>query len=156
MSRTKRADEGPALQRTLAAFEAFEPRLMAAHVADFTALQITMAQAKLLYVVMSGGPLSVSEIATRLGISMSTASGAVDHLVQLEMLARAEEPKNRRQVRVSITPTGTRTIEQMRDLSARQLRALLERLDDKDLKVIERAIRIMTAALATLPKGPSQ
>jgi len=153
MATTKRTDERPALQRALAAFEAFEPRLMAAHVADFTAVEITMAQAKLLYVVMTGGPLSVSEIATRLGISLSTASGAVDHLVQLGMLARADDPKNRRQVRVSMTLAGSRAIEQMRDLGARQLRAVLERLNDRDLRAVERAIRIMTSALSTDQAG---
>jgi DNA-binding MarR family transcriptional regulator len=136
-----------ALDRTLAALEVLEQRLMAAHVADFTAVEVTMAQAKLLYVVISGGPQSVSEIAGHLGVSISTASGAVDHLVQLGLLARADDPQNRRQVRVSATPEGVQTIEQMRDLGARHFRTLLERLEDRDLRTIERAIRVLTVAI---------
>jgi DNA-binding MarR family transcriptional regulator len=137
------------LERTLAALAVLEQRMMAAHVADFTAVEVTMAQAKLLWVVISGGPQSVSEIAGHLGVSISTASGAVDHLVQLGLLARTDDPRNRRQVRVSATPKGIRTIEQMRDLGARHFRALLERLDERDLRTIDRAIRVLTAAIPT-------
>jgi DNA-binding MarR family transcriptional regulator len=129
--------------------EVLEQRLMAAHVADFTAVEVTMAQAKLLYVVISGGPQSMSEIAAHLGISISTASGAVDHLVQIGLLTRTEDPRNRRQVQVSATPEGVQTIEQMRDLGARHFRAVIERLGERDLRTIERAIHVLTDAIPT-------
>jgi DNA-binding MarR family transcriptional regulator len=148
-ARTKSRTGSETLERTLAALEVLEQRLMAAHVADFTAVEVTMAQAKLLYVVISGGPQSMSEIAGNLGISISTASGAVDHLVQLGLLARTDDPRNRRQVRVSATPKGIQTIEQMRDLGARHFRNLIERLGERDLRTIERAIRVLTAAIPT-------
>lgn len=137
----------PALARALATFEVFQQRLMGAHAAEFTALDITMAQAKLLYVVSAGGELSMSEIAQRLGVTVSTASGAVDHLVGIGFLARSDDPANRRQVRVSVTELGTDTLEQVRELSTRQLRQLFEVLSDDDLEVVEQAIRIMSDAV---------
>jgi DNA-binding MarR family transcriptional regulator len=137
----------PALDRTVAAFEAFQPRLMAAHEAEFTTTDLTMAQAKLLYVVTVRGELSLSDIAAHLNVTLSTASGAVDHLVGLGMLTRADDPANRRQVRVSATPLGRDTLEQIRELGMHQLRALLERVDDASLEIVERAIRILTDAL---------
>jgi DNA-binding MarR family transcriptional regulator len=137
------------LAAALEAFETFQQRLAAVHVADFTALELTMAQAKLLYVVISGGPLSVSDIGARLGISVSTASGAVDHLVQLQLLTRAEDPRNRRQVLVSATPAGVQSLEQMRDLGSRHMSSLLEGLTREELAVVERAVRILTAAMPT-------
>lgn len=120
--------------------------MMAVHAAEFTTLDITMAQAKLLYVLMAGGELSMSEIAKRLGVTVSTASGAVDRLVELELLSRSDDPDNRRQVRVSVTPTGMETLEQVRELSTRQLRSLFERVSDSDLNVITHAIHIMADA----------
>ena len=96
----------PSLDRALAAFEVLQQRLMAVHAAEFTTLDITMAQAKLLYVVMAVGELSMSEIAQQLGVTVSTASGAVDRLVELGLLARSDDPNNRRQVRVSVTAFG--------------------------------------------------
>ena len=66
-------------------------------------------------------------------------------------LDRFEDPANRRQVRVSATRQGLDALEQMRELGTRQLTALLERVSDEDLAVIERAIRIMTTAIADQP-----
>ena len=82
-------DVRPAVQNALDAFEDLQRRLMSLHAPDFAALDITMSQAKLLYVLMAAGELSMSETAQRLGISISSASGAVDHLVGLGLLRRA-------------------------------------------------------------------
>jgi DNA-binding MarR family transcriptional regulator len=120
---------------------------MAVHAAEFTTLDITMAQAKLLYVV-AVGELSVSEIAQRLGVTVSTASGAVDRLVELGLLARSDDPNNRRQVRVSVTALGMETLEQIRELSTRQLRSLFAQVGDDDLDIISRAIHIMADAVS--------
>jgi DNA-binding MarR family transcriptional regulator len=153
MDMPKPSSDRPALARALATFEVFQHRLIGAHAAEFTTLDITMAQAKLLYVVSAGGELSMSEIAQRLGVTISTASGAVDHLVGVGFLARSDDPANRRQVRVSITPLGSQTLEQVRELSTRQLRNLFELLSDDDLAVIERATRIMSDAVARSVEG---
>jgi len=139
----------PAVSRTLEAYEAFEQRLMAVHAPEFTAFDLTMAQAKLLYVVTVSGDLSMSEIAVRLGVTISTASGAVDHLVSAGLLSRVDDPANRRQVRVSVTSRGRDALEQMRELTVRQLQELLNPLDDTQLDVVERAIRILTDAVAS-------
>ncbi len=83
-------------------------RLVGAHAAQFTELTITMAQAKLVYVVVAGGSLHLAELATRLGIGSSSASEQVDRLVELDLLRRTEDPADRRQVVVTPTPTGGR------------------------------------------------
>jgi DNA-binding MarR family transcriptional regulator len=93
----------------------------------------------------------MSDIAHRLGVAISTASGAVDHMVTAGYLTRFDDPANRRQVRVSATRQGLDALEQMRELGTRQLTALLERVSDKDLGVVEHAIRIMTTAIADQP-----
>src|SRR4051812_14744732 len=85
-----------ALERALAAYEVLEQRLMSVHAPEFAALDITMAQAKLLYVVTAAGDLTMSEVAQRLGVTLSTASGAVDHLVAQGLVARTDDPANRR------------------------------------------------------------
>ena len=154
-SSTAPSDRRPAIERALETFEAFQQRLMSIHAPDFAALDVTMAQAKLLYVVAAAGELSMSEIAQRVGVTISTASGAVDHLVAAGLLARGDDPTNRRQVRVSVTPRGIDNLEQLRELSLRQLRQLLERVPDDDLEVVERATRILMASIeAADASGP--
>lgn len=146
----------PALARALEAFEQFQQRIVALHVPEFTSLDVTMAQAKLLYVLMAEGGLSMSETASRLGVTVSTASGAVDHLVALGLLTRLDDPNNRRQVRISITQTGSDVLEQMRELSTRQLVALFALVSDGDLAIVERATRILAdAALAAASHPPT-
>ena len=147
----------PALERALEAFEVLQQRLMAVHAPEFTSVDLTMAQAKLLYVVTASGELSMSEIAHRLGVTISTASGAVDHLVSVGLLSRVDDPANRRQVVVSVTPFGLETLEQLRELGTRQLRALLEAVrDDGDLALIERAMRILSDALEAPGQPPTR
>jgi DNA-binding MarR family transcriptional regulator len=147
----------PALDRALEAFEVLQHRLMAVHAPEFTSVDLTMAQAKLLYVVTASGDLSMSEVAHRLGVTISTASGAVDHLVSVGLLSRVDDPANRRQVVVSVTPFGLETLEQLRELSTRQLRALFEVVSDDDLAVIERSIRILADAVESVasPTSPT-
>ena len=141
----------PMVVRVMAAFEAFQQRLMALHAVEFANLEITMAQAKLLYVVTAAGELSMSETAQRLGVTVSTASGAVDRLVELGLLERSDDPTNRRQVRVSVTEIGRQTLEQLQELNSRQLRDLFRRVSDEDLQIVELATLILTEAAAAAP-----
>jgi DNA-binding MarR family transcriptional regulator len=150
MAQANQDEDRPALAAALAAMDVFQQRLMALHATEFTTLDVTMPQAKLLYVVATAGELSMSEIAARLGVTVSTSSGAVERLVELGLVARSDDPNNRRQVRVSITEMGTTTLGQLRELSSRQLRALLERVPDKDLAIVEGATRILTDAMTDL------
>jgi DNA-binding MarR family transcriptional regulator len=144
----------PAVLRTLEAFEVFQQRLMSIHAPEFAALDLTMAQAKLLYVLTVAGELSISEIGHRLGVTISTASGAVDHLVAMGYLSRSDDPSNRRQARVSVTAEGAAALEQLRELSARQLRMLLAPLTDAELVVIRRATRIMSRSISAVAVEP--
>ena len=146
----------PAAEQALEAFEAFHRGLMSVHAPAFAALDLTMAQAKLLYVVTAAGELTMSEIAHRLGVMISTASGAVDHLVGLGLITRNHNPADRRQVRVSTTRVGQAMLEELRELSTRQLRALFDVLNDDDLAVIERATRLMTRAVEMTSSPASQ
>lgn len=148
--------ERPMVARVMASFGAFQQRLMTLHAVEFTSLEITMAQAKLLYVVTAAGELSMSETAQRLGITVSTASGAVDRLVELGLLERSDDPANRRQVRVSVTEIGRRSLEQLQELNTRHLRQLFDLVSDEDLEVLERATLILTdAASAAAPAESS-
>jgi DNA-binding MarR family transcriptional regulator len=140
----------------MAAFALLQQRLMALHAPEFTTLDITMAQAKLLYVLMAAGELSLSQTAAQLGVAISTASGAVDHLVDLGLVDRSEDPANRRQIRVSVSATGREVLEQMREFSTRQFMELAAQLGDDELAVIERATTILARAAQSDPATQSE
>ena len=120
-------------------------RLIAGHASDITEVGITMAAG--LYVVMAAGRLRMSELAARLGIGMSSASGIVDRLVELSMLRREDDPNDRRQVVITATKVAQDLIERFRELNQRQLRELLGRLDAGELAVIGQSLDIFDRAI---------
>ncbi len=122
-------------------------RLVGGHAAEFTELTITMAQAKLVYVVVAGGSLHLAELAARLGIGSSSASEQVDRLVDLDLLRRVDDPADRRQVVVTATPQAEEMLERFRELNQRQLRELLAHLDRDELRVVANSIEIFGLAI---------
>ena len=122
-------------------------RLVAGHAPEFTEVSITMAQAKVLYVVTAAGRLRMSELAARLGIGSSSASELADRLVEMGLLERHHAADDRRQVVVSATADAIALLERFRELNQRQLRELLAQLDADELAVIERSFEVFERAL---------
>ncbi len=152
------------LDRVIAIFERLMHRLMASHAPELNTIELTMSQTKAIYLVLAAGQLRMSELAARLGITSSTATGIVDNLVANGLLARHEDPSDRRQVVVSATPEAEATVERFRELNSHRLRAMLDLVAPDDLTVVERALAILDAAVAaeqttsttTDPQGDTQ
>lgn len=112
---------------------------------------MTVAQIKALYVVAASGPIRMSALAVRLGTALSTTSGVVDRLVGMGLLERSVDPEDRRQVLVQTTPEAHRQLEHMSELSRDRMRDLLGRLRSMaDIEIVERALRLLAAAAATI------
>ena len=77
-----------------------------------------MPQAKLLYLLGASGELHMSDLVQRLGVSLSTVSGLVDRVVDHGLATRREDPADRRQVVVGLTPAGAAFIDRFRELNA--------------------------------------
>jgi len=127
-------------------YEQLMQRLADSHAPEFLEIAVTMPQAKLLYLLGATGDLHMSEIVARLGVSLSTVSGLVDRVVDQGLAARREAPADRRQVVVSLTPKGTEFIDRFRELNARQMRELLELLDDHALAQVRDALAALARA----------
>jgi len=146
--RPRRRPADADLDRVVGVFDTLMHRLMAGHAPELNAIDLTMSQTKALYLVLAAGHLRMSELAARLGVTSSTATGVVDGLVAQGLLARLEEPADRRQVVVAATVQAEATLEQLRELNSRRMRAMLGHVAADDLEVIERALLILDAALA--------
>jgi DNA-binding MarR family transcriptional regulator len=123
--------------------EALMHRLADSHAPEFLEVAITMPQAKLLYLLGASGDLHMSDLVTRLGVSLSTVSGLVDRVVDQGFAHRREDAIDRRQVVVGLTPAGTAFIDHFRELNVRQMRALLAFADDEDLDQIRFGLAAM-------------
>jgi DNA-binding MarR family transcriptional regulator len=136
------------MDRILAVFDGLMHRLMVSHAPELNLIDLTMSQTKALYLVLSAGQLRMSELAGRLGITSSTATGVVDGLVSHGLLSRHEDPADRRQVVVRATAEAEATLESFRELNSRRMREMLAHVDAADLGVVERALRILDGAVA--------
>jgi DNA-binding MarR family transcriptional regulator len=122
-------------------------RLISDHAPEFTEVGVTMAQAKVLYVVLAAGHLRMSELASRLGIGASSASEIVERLVELGLLRRVDDADDRRQVVITATPDAAALIERFRELNQRQLREMLGRLDADELAIVAESLEIFHRAI---------
>jgi DNA-binding MarR family transcriptional regulator len=135
------------IDELVAGFERLMQRLADTHAPDFLEIAVTMPQAKLLYLLGASGELHMSELVTRLGVSLSTVSGLVDRVVDAGLASRREDSVDRRQVVVSLTPAGADFVDRFRELNARQMRELLEQVDDAGLRHVQGAIDALLAAV---------
>jgi DNA-binding MarR family transcriptional regulator len=148
-------DREAVLDRVMTGFEAFMHRMAVTHADEFTDIGLTMAQAKVLYLVQAMEPLRMSELAARLGVTLSTTSGLVERLVEASLLTRRDDPADRRQVMLSLTETGAVRLDRMRELNAGHMRRMLAQVSDADLLVVERSIGILAEAADRLRPGPT-
>ena len=141
----------------IAGYETLMQRLADSHAPEFLEIAITMPQAKLLYLLGAAGELHMSDLVHRLGVSLSTISGLVDKVVDQGLASRREDPADRRQVVVALTPAGREFIDRFRELNARQMRELLELLGDQDLARVRDALAALATAAARIAnaEGPA-
>jgi DNA-binding MarR family transcriptional regulator len=147
MTTTPNETSDDAYDRIITIFDRLMHRLMATHAPELSAIDLTMAQTKALYIVLAAGRLRMSELAARLGVTSSTATGQVDRLVELGLLERREDAGDRRQVVVTGTDRAEATVEQFRELNSLRMREMLANVAARDLPTVERALRILEAAV---------
>ena|SRR5438132_6784076 len=105
---------------------------------------ITFAQMRVLWTLDNNGRSATpGEIADRLGVTSSTATGLVERLAEGGYIQRAHSREDRRQVLLSLRPRGRRLMAGFRRLRQSRLQRLMSRLGRNDV------VR-MTDALETL------
>ena len=105
---------------------------------------ITFAQMRVLWTLDNNGDTATpSEVAERLGISSSTATGLVERLAEGGYIQRSHSTEDRRQVLLRLRPKGRRMMAGFRKLRQSRLQKLMTQLGRGD-------VTRMTDALETL------
>ena len=114
--------------------------------------QLTMPQLKILLLLYRLGDTSGRELAGLLGVSLATLSGMVDRLVAHDLVARHEDPHDRRVRRISLSPTGNEMIGKIITAGAEKQARLLRLLTDEELRTVREAslamVRVASADAA--------
>jgi DNA-binding MarR family transcriptional regulator len=98
---------------------------------------------------LADGPLSVSDVAARTGVAVSTATRMLQSLARAGWVRRAAATadRDRRRRPVELTPAGRRVMDQAGDALRARIRELLERLDDEERAAIVIGMRALARAL---------
>ncbi len=105
---------------------------------------LTFAQMRVLWTLDNNGDRATpSEVAERLGITSSTATGLVERLAEGGYIQRSHSTEDRRQVLLRLRPKGRRMMAGFRKLRQSRLQKLMTQLGRGD---VDR----MTDALETL------
>jgi DNA-binding MarR family transcriptional regulator len=91
--------------------------------------------------------MSVTELAQRLNLERSSVSRLVDVLVKENFIQRDINEANRREMVLSLTEKGSRTIRQVREQSIKFYQSVLGDLPDNDQMIIMEGFKKFTVAL---------
>ncbi len=108
---------------------------------------LTMQQVRVLGHVAKRPGIAGHELGDLLGVSAPTASGLVERLVEKGLIARVDDPDDRRLRRLHPTEAGLDVIRQMDSMFGRALGVVLTRLSAADLELLCRGARAMLDAL---------
>jgi DNA-binding MarR family transcriptional regulator len=89
---------------------------------------VTPPQLRVLVMVASRGPLNLAAVARGLGVHPSNATRACDRLVASGLLDRREDPDDRRNLLLRLTPEGRRLVDGVMDRRRHAIADVLGRM----------------------------
>ncbi|MGN6606926.1 MAG: MarR family winged helix-turn-helix transcriptional regulator [Jatrophihabitans sp.] len=102
--------------------------------------EVEPAQFRALVVVASREAVSLGELAESTGISLSTASRLCERLVAQGLLDRTDDPSDRRQLALRLTPAGQKLVDAVTDARRADLLPVLQRLTRRQRDELVRAL----------------
>lgn len=110
---------------------------------------LTFAQMRVLWTLDSNGTHATpGEIARRLGVSNSTATGLVERLADGGYIRRSHSTRDRRQVLLQLRPKGRRMMAGFRKVRQSRLRRLLATLRRGDVRKMSGALTVLNDVLS--------
>ncbi|MGH3278309.1 MAG: MarR family winged helix-turn-helix transcriptional regulator [Trebonia sp.] len=96
---------------------------------------------------LRGGPLTVGELAFRLGLTLSTVSGVLADLDRAGLVERHADPADRRRTIVQVEPGQATLIGHWLDGAAKPLARVLEKLTPSEQEAFLKAMDLLETEL---------
>lgn len=136
-----------------AAVDAIVSVLDAARLAHSPA--IPPAQLRVLTIISASRHTNMSRLAEALSVVPSSASRLCDRLEATGLLRRVPDPRDRREVRLLLTPAAKKLLDQLRELRRQALAEVLERMPDPVREELVRALQAFAEASGAGQAGSS-
>ena len=123
---------------------------------DFSTLDLTMSQLRLVMQLYQKKQMHVSELAALFGVTSATVSGNVERLVERNVVTRQPDPEDRRAVICSLSPHGLKMMDDFWNSQQQVLDALLHELSVEHLRSYADLLDAFTEILTRKSRAPEQ
>ncbi|MFN2275579.1 MAG: MarR family winged helix-turn-helix transcriptional regulator [Anaerolineales bacterium] len=113
---------------------------------------LSMSHLGTLFHIHRTGSCGVTEIGEHLGVTSAAASQMLDRLVEQGLVARTEDPEDRRVKRIELTPKGEKAFEAGIHARESWMDELSEVLTDEEKQTITAALELMIQKVNQLTK----
>lgn len=110
---------------------------------EWLEMDVTMPQLKTMLLLFLNGPMRMSDLASDLGVTLATATGLVDRMVEKGIILRQDRPDDRRVVLIGLSTDGQAMVSKLWESSKNNSRELLESLDTTRLQVFGDILKAM-------------
>ena len=117
---------------------------------------VTIAQFRVLVVLAAHGQTTLVQLASRLGVNASTAQRQVDRLVREGLVSRRENPSDRREVVIVITPAGAALVDAVTARRREAIARIVRDLPGADRPALIAALEAFAAAADEPAAGSDQ
>jgi DNA-binding MarR family transcriptional regulator len=121
--------------------------------ADTGCCGVTLAQCHTL-IELAASELSLTGLASALGLDSSTLSRTVDGLVRAGLVERAEDASDRRSLRLTLTPAGRAKVAFIDGTCNRYYADLLAGMSERDQRSVVRAVGLLPERMRSLRAAP--
>ena len=113
---------------------------------EWSDIELTMAQWRTL-ALLHRGPRRMSEVAAYLGSSLSSATSMIERLVNKQLVARMQEPTDRRVVSCRLTPLGQEQMDRFWRMGRKKVEQVSSILSREELEAVVHAMEVLLAAM---------
>lgn len=113
---------------------------------------VTLPQLRVLVMVASRGTLNLAAVAAGLGVHASNATRAVDRLVVAGLLARGDDPTDRRNLLLELTPAGRSLVDGVMEHRRAAVVEILERMPARARRGLAEVLDAFAAAADAVPE----
>jgi DNA-binding MarR family transcriptional regulator len=114
--------------------------------------EVTLTQYRALIVLASRGPQSLAPLADAVAVTPPTASRLCERLVRKGLIARREDHRDRRQVRLALTPAGRELVDAVTRRRRAEIARLLESVPRDSQRQMVDALRALANAAGEVPE----
>jgi DNA-binding MarR family transcriptional regulator len=113
---------------------------------EWLALDLTAGQLRALLLLYTNGPTRMSDISSALGVSMATATGVIDRMVERGIVVRESDPNDRRIVLCRMSPEGEKIVSGLWQSWSKRAETMLRALDRPKLLAVRALLEALLEA----------